>query len=276
MSSPLTVERPVEIDGSHTSRLNFEVPDSPDSAEFCFVPRNRYTIGGDDLAPKSLPETTLELGGYLIRTYPVTIREYCEFLNDLAREDFDEAKSRSPRSVDQSKYYLSIDPEQRRLSVPETDPEGHEWKSDWPVIMINWYDARKFLEWKSARDGVTYQLPTEVQWEVAARGVDQRVFPWGNGFDPTLCRMVDTQYGRPIPTSVGSHPYDRSPFGVFDMAGLVLEWTRTPSGADDAEQYIQRGGSFHSPSNWCRAASRKSNQADQPNISFGFRYVLEL
>lgn len=59
------------------------------------------------------------------------------------------------------------------------------------------------------------------------------------------------------------------------MAGLVIEWTRTQS-SGDGNQYIQRGRSFNSPSNWCRPAARKNNQADDPYFPFGFRYVLEL
>ncbi len=271
----LIAERPVEVHGRQTSHVDIDLPDAPESADFCFVPADRYTVGGDDLAPKSLPETTLEIDGFLIRRYPVTVSEYCAFLNDLAERDFEAARARSPRSTDGSVYYLAIDEERGHFSVPEVDREGHPWEEEWPVVMINWNDARAFIEWAGERDGREYRMPTEIQWEVAARGVDRRVFPWGNGFDPTLCRMAESDYGRPMPTSVGSYPYDRSPFGVCDMAGLVIEWTRTPSNAGP-DEYIQRGGSFNAPSNWCRAAARKNNQADRTHASFGFRYVLEL
>ena len=271
----LTVEQPVEITGARQTNLDPDVPSAPADDAFCFVPSGRYTFGGDELAPKSLPETTLDIEGFLIRTHPVTVGEYCDFLNDLAQRDFERAKSHSPRSTDGSVYYLEIDERKRRFSVPEQDAEGHEWESDWPVIMINWYDAHAFVEWVGERDDANYQLPTEIQWEVAARGIDGRMFPWGSGFDPALCRMAESVNGRPVPTSVGSYPYDRSPYGVQDMAGLVIEWTRTQS-SGDGNQYIQRGGSFNSPSNWCRAAARKNNQADDPYFPFGFRYVLEL
>ncbi len=272
---PLTVEQPVEITGARQTDLDLEVPAVPSDDAFCYVPDGRYTFGGDELAPKSLPETTLEVESFLIRTHPVTVGEYCEFLNDLGERDFERAKSHSPRSTDGSVYYLEIDEQRRRFSAPEQDAEGHEWESNWPVIMINWYDAHAFVEWVSERDDANYQLPTEIQWEVASRGIDGRVFPWGNGFDPALCRMAESVNGRPVPTSVGSYPYDRSPYGIHDMAGLVIEWTRTQS-SGDGNQYIQRGGSFNSPSNWCRAAARKNNQADSPYFPFGFRYVLEL
>lgn len=268
-------ELPIQVDGPDLTEVDVQIPSPPETAEFCFVPRGRYTVGGDEFAPKSLPETTLEVEPFLMRKYPVTLEEYCEFLNDLAQSDLEKAKARSPRTTDGSMYYLEIDEQARTFSVPKVDDAGHEWEPDWPVVMINWYDAKAFVDWVSDRDTVDYQLPTEIQWEVAARGVDGRIFPWGNGFDPALCYMVESFRGRPIPTSVGSYPYDRSPFGIRDMAGLVLEWTRTPSGSGD-DQYIQRGGSFNSPSNWCRTAARKNNQADLPYIPFGFRYVLEL
>jgi len=268
-------ELPIEVSGSELAEIDLQIPEAPEQADFCFVPTGQYTIGGDDLAPKSLPDETLELDAFFMRTYPVTIGEYCEFLNALAECDFEEAKSRSPRMADGSAYYLEIDEEAHHFSVPTADKDGHEWQADWPAIMINWYDARRFVEWVSSRDGRDYRLPNEIQWEVAARGIDGRAFPWGNGFDPVLCHMVESAHGRPTPESVGTYRYDRSPFGVHDMAGLVIEWTRTPSGPDD-DQYIQRGGGYNSPSNWCRAAARKNNQADRPYRSFGFRYVLEL
>ncbi|MFB6373255.1 MAG: formylglycine-generating enzyme family protein [Bradymonadaceae bacterium] len=210
--------------------MNVELPKALERDGFCFIPPGRYTIGGDDLAPKSLPEETLEIEGFLMRTHPVTLDEYCTFLNALAQHDFQEAKSRSPSLIDESKYYLDIDEETRRFSVPESDDEGHEWQPDWPAVMIDWYDANRFVEWASDRDGVDYRLPSEIQWEVAARGIDRRIFPWGNGFDPMLCHMVDSVHGRPMPAPIGTYQYDRSPFGVHDMAGLVIEWTRTPSG----------------------------------------------
>ena len=274
--SNLNVELPLEVTGHPAATLDVSLPDCPENGQFCFIPEGRYTVGGDELAPKSLPKTDVDIGPYLMRQHPVTLAEYCDFLNAIAESDFDEAKNHSPRLPDQSTFYLEIDEEQKRFSVPEVDNDGHAWDPDWPVVLINWYDAKSFIEWRSHEDGVDYQLPSEIQWEVAARGVDRRVFPWGNGFDPTLCRMAESSPGRSTPTRVGSYPYDRSPFGVYDMAGLVIEWTRTQAGSTDAETYIQRGGGFQSPSNWCRAAARKNNGADMVFRAFGFRFLLEL
>jgi serine/threonine-protein kinase len=270
----MVVETPVEVDSHQCSLVEVSAPSPPVDGEFCFIPGGRYTVGGDSLAPKSLPEQTVELEPFLMRQYPVTLEEYCEFLNDIAQEDFELAKSHSPRTPDGSVYYLDIDPEARHFGVPAVDKDGHAWDPQWPVTMVNLYDARAYTKWRSRRDGVDYRLPSEHQWEVAARGVDRRIFPWGNGFDPTLCHMAESTAGRPMPCPVGSYPYDRSPFGVCDMAGLVIEWTRTRSESGGL-QFIQRGGSYGSPSNWCRAAARKNNEADMNFASFGFRFALD-
>ena len=141
--------------------------------------------------------------------------------------------------------------------------------------MLSWTDAQAYCAWLSARDGVTYRLPTEAEWEFAARGVDRRLFPWGNGFDPSLCRMASRPAGEPGPVAVGSHELDASPFGVLDMGGLVNEWTSTPD-EGDAGNYMLRGGGFHSTEDWCRAAARKSLKAHWNGVQCGLRLVREL
>lgn len=95
----------------------------------------------------------------------------------------------------------------------------------YPVVDVSWVEAMAFAEWLSSVTNRQWMLPTEAQWEKAARGVDGRQFPWGNTFDPELCNV--RQPGRAGTSPVGSYLDGASPYGILDMAGNVWEWTRS-------------------------------------------------
>ncbi len=267
---------PILLEANEPARFDIQLPETLGTEEFVYITGGTYTIGGDDLAPRSHTEQQVDIDSFFMGRYPITLAEYCEFLNALAQKDFDKARGHSPRSPDSGTYWLNIDEEDKRFSVPTADEDGDAWDPDWPALMVNWYDANAYCQWRSERDGCNYRLPTEFEWEVAARGKDRRYFPWGNGFDPTLCRMVDSTPGKPMPTAVGSYQFDESPFGVRDMAGLVIEWTSTRDDDSETPRYITRGGGYGSPANSCRAASRRSNVADRIVRLFGFRIARDL
>jgi formylglycine-generating enzyme required for sulfatase activity len=93
-----------------------------------------------------------------------------------------------------------------------------------PVVNVSYQDAVKFAEWRSKRDGVKYRLPTEEEWEYAARGGDQdRIYPWGNEWVQGYAGTKDS--GATGPKPVGSYPQDKTRWDVLDMAGNVYEWT---------------------------------------------------
>jgi eukaryotic-like serine/threonine-protein kinase len=238
--------------------------------EFIFVAGGLARIGGDPGAPWSLPRQTVHVDPYCIGRYPVTLAGYCEFLNAL--DDVETGSAHAPRSP-QGRVFLDV--KDGRFSVPDVDAEGDAWDERWPVHMVNWHDAMAYCAWRSAKDGVTYRLPTEFEWEKAARGVDGRIYPWGNGFDPTLCRMAASIEGWPTPVPVGSYARDRSPYGACDMAGLVIEWTSTPW-QGRADKYVLRGAGTNSTQDWCRAAARRSSRPGWNALQFGFRIVREL
>ncbi len=126
----------------------------------------------------------------------------------------------------------------------------------WPVVNVSTDDAKKFAAWRSKRDGVTYRLPTEEEWEYAARSGDQNyLYPWGHGWQANHAVMQEA-----FPKAVGSFPEGKNRWGVLDLIGNVWEWTSTTiafyPGNRDGElppEYrkwiVKRGGSFLSDPN---------------------------
>ena len=274
-----TTRTPVTIRGNQRVEVEVTLPPGfPGHEAFVYVPGAQATLGGDGDALWSLPRTEVEVKPFFIGRFPVTLAEYCDFLNSLAAEGrLAEARQHAPRSPDGGTLWVECDPASAPevFRVFEVDPDGDRWDPRWPAHLLNWHDAAAYCAWRSARDGATYRLPTEHEWELAARGVDGRIFPWGNGFDPSLCCMTDSSPGRQLPAPVGEYALDRSPYGAQDMAGLVIEWTSTPDPSQPG-RYILRGGSYGSPEPSCRAASRRSSLSRQNSTPFGFRIVREL
>ncbi|MCP5024823.1 MAG: formylglycine-generating enzyme family protein, partial [Actinomycetia bacterium] len=106
--------------------------------------------------------------------------------------------------------------------VPDAD--GDLWELDWPVLNVDWYCATAYAAWHAARTGQPWRLPWDFEWEKAARGVDGRIFPWGDGIDPTYACFRDSHPGRPLPQLVDSFPLDVSPCGVRGLGGNVRDW----------------------------------------------------
>jgi serine/threonine-protein kinase len=138
---------------------------------------------------------------------------------------------------------------------------------------ISFDDATAYCAWASEAYGRAVRLPTEDEWERAARGADGRAYPWGHRFDPTFCRMATSREGRPVPETVGSFPTDRSPYGLYDMAGLVSEYCDSTFAADPNLRVV-RGGNYLTTSEMgCRATHRLGVPRDVPSLGCGFRVV---
>jgi len=169
----------------------------------------------------------------------------------------------------------------RRFSDPEQ-----------PVVGVSWGDAQAFCAWLAELSGLAVTLPSEAQWEFAARGQDGRNYPWGNKLpDPDLaCFGQDWEKGKPDP--VGRHPAGRGPFGTLDQAGNVWEWCldvwdetayRKRAVAEpldpvvttgDRELRVLRGGGWFLPAVFLLAAGRHGDPAGYRGGDFGFRVAV--
>jgi formylglycine-generating enzyme required for sulfatase activity len=153
---------------------------------------------------------------------------------------------------------------------------------DYPASFILWEEARSYCEWVGGR------LPTEAEWEMAARGPEGSVYPWGDTWDARRCNSISG--GLHQPEAVGSYRRCLSPYGVLDMPGGVWEWCqdwydasyydesppRDPQGPDTGNLRVKRGGGWMSQPMWLRSAHRAKAGPTSRNVDNGFRCVQDV
>ena len=192
-----------------------------DGAVMVAVPAGEFTMGNNDYDDEK-PQRQVTLDGYWIDKDLVTVAQYRKFCADTGRK------------------------------MP--DPPKWGWKDDHPVVNVTWDDAKAYADWAGA------SLPTEAQWEKAARGTDGRKYPWGNDFDRSRLWCSHGTTGDAKGTaSVGRFPMGASPCGALDMAGNVWEWcadwygpdyykdapAENPTGPGIGKGRALRGGSWY-------------------------------
>ncbi|MBK6796978.1 MAG: SUMF1/EgtB/PvdO family nonheme iron enzyme [Acidobacteria bacterium] len=167
-------------------------------------------------------------------------------------------------------YSEFIRQQRRQAPVNWVDGAYSPGEAKFPVVNVSWFDARDYCEWRGKR------LPTEQEWEFAARGKENLLYPYGNQWKPQFSNAGETNLKKP--QAVGSYPDGASPFGIMDMAGNVAEWTDSDynpySGSkakpDDGNKII-RGGSFINPASQQTATDRFFNRPTRTIDYVGFR-----
>jgi len=296
---PVSVER-----GSHHQGRVRLYAEREIGERYVYVPGGAFVMGGDSEAVDGVHRSEQTVQDFAIGRHPVTFREYCAFLDHLQKTDPGEAERRAPHdaagtaSTEHGVVKLHDDGHWEPLPFLEGEAaklypakDGHMWNV--PVLLVSWYDAVAYCRWRSDVEGTEVRLPTESEWEKAARGVDGRVFPWGTRFDATFC-LIRTSRRWPQPGPVESFEHDVSPYGAHDMAGSMRQWVgdifreRAPEellseleptrGTDRNESTMRalRGGSWVVDEKRCRAASRGRVFALARDSSFSFRVAHSL
>ena len=229
--------------------------------ELVHVPAGAFYMGSSDwdkdARESEKPRHRLYLPDYWIGRYPVTNEEY--------------------------RYFLLANPKQQKpVSWYGTDfPKG---KSRHPVVSVSWDDAVAYCRWLSNICGKIYALPSEAEWEKAARGSDGRIYPWGNTFDKTRCNTSESKNGDTTPVGKYS-PRGDSPYGCADMSGNVWEWTRSVlkdypydpndgrEASDASGSRVNRGGSWSNNSYYVRLSRRLLTLPSYDWLFDGFRVV---
>ncbi len=238
---------------------------------FALVHAGRTKLGGDRDAIHSEPARTVEMHSFGMARRPVTAGEYLAWLRTFS--DPEAALLSGPRATpDGGPYWSVVD---GRVEIPVEDDDGDAWDPNYPVFGITRRDAEAYIEWRSKRDARHYRLPTDDEWERAARGADGRRYPWGDRFDPALCKMRLSRPGQFRPEPIGAFATDVSPFGIVDMAGSIAEWTSSPY-RDDPMHVSVRGGAWSSRAHRCAASFRGSMIVDHLSADLGFRLVVDL
>jgi eukaryotic-like serine/threonine-protein kinase len=235
--------------------------------QMALVPAGEFTMGSNEGNDDEKPAHTVYLDSFYIDKFEVT--------NALYKACVDAGACEPPRvdySQTRSSYYGN----------PEFD--------NYPLIHVDWHQAKTYCAWRDAR------LPTEAEWEKAARGTDGRIYPWGNDFDGALANFCDASCtldwankefddGYEDTAPVGSYEGGVSPYGVYDMAGNVAEWVNSqpqiyPYNADDGRESEEltmgtaramRGGAAEHEPDFLRSSFRSAGDPAGVGVSLGFR-----
>lgn len=220
-----------------------------DGAPLVLVPAGSFVMGDDEESPRR----EIYLDGFYIDRFEITTARYAKFLEATG----------SSHPPDE---WETLDPARG---------------SDLPVIGVDWNDAAAYCKWAGRR------LPTDSEWEKAARGADERRYPWGNespGPDRANFQNASPEPYKGGLTRVGSHPAGRSPYGVEDLAGNAAEWTadwfsesfrsgdvRNPRGPESGEDRVIRGGARYDPPERLVVTKRYHGNPELRREDVGFR-----
>ena len=232
--------------------------------DWVLVPAGPFRLGGDPLARQPLDACTPWIDDRFVLRTCVRTWEWKQFLDAMPP---DQAAAHVPGEGGLFGGFRAY----WTLGASGWEPPAG-WASDWPVMAVNCKDAEAYATWRSDQEGRLVRLPTEEEWEKAARGADARSFPWGDGFDPTFAHMRQSRPGPPAPAAAGSYPVDRSVYGNMDMGGGMREWT---SSFLDEGQVVIRGGTWGDDPSDLRSACRSGLHPEFRYSFVSFRLVAD-
>ncbi len=262
---------------------------------FVYIPPGRFMFGSaaEDAQRKEffhhVPIHEVETSGYLIATHETTFAEWITFLESIPQPRqieflprIDKGGFQGALSLQKSTdgWTLSFQPSSttysaiagKKISYPGRTKRKHQNWLQFPVFGISVSEAEAYTKWLDESGRVKgARLCTEYEWERAARGADNREFPNGFTLGPDQANYDDTYEKNPQgmgPDEVGSYPQSQSPFGIYDMAGNVWEWTRSSLAPG---KYTARGGSYYFGMNSSRTTDREETEPSFRDVSVGFR-----
>ncbi len=248
-----------------------------DGSILVYMPEGEFTMGSDDSYDKR-PVHQVALSAFWIHQTEATNELFTLFVEATGYQT-DAEKAGWSYVWDGMNWIPVSGANWRQPSGADSDISGREKH---PVGHISWNDASAYCEWMGGR------LPTEAEWEKAARGTDRRVYPWGN--DPPNDQLLNAQNPARGTTEAGSHPDGASPYGAYDMAGNVWEWVidwyrwdyyillgdktaLDPQGPPSGRGRILRGGSWLDHYDITRTDGRSWSNPLFTFSSYGFRCV---
>jgi len=259
--------------------------------DLVFVPAGVFRMGDNfgDGESRERPVHVVDVDAFYIGKFEVTNADWRRFREDPGYTDSKYWPSGRVVPKDQIPYWTQ----------DQNHGGGTPNSANYPVLGVNWDSATAYCNWLSAKTGKKYRLPTEAEWEKAARGTDQRRFPWGNNIDHSYTNYVGAQkfdtaqivgyYDGSKRGELQTHS-NASPYGAYDMAGNVMEWCqdwysrgyysvspkKNPQGPASGAYRVIRGGSFFMEPQDLRTYARSAGWPSlQAFRMLGFRVARE-
>ena len=260
---PVHIARGQHWDGRDATGRVVPVPLVRAAPSEAYVPPGWF-LAGDAQARNGVPPERRWVDGYFLRKAPVTNAEFLAFLDDLAANGGDPDAFVPRESIsDARRTASSVYGREGSRFVLRPDASGELWQPDWPVVLVDWHAAAAYAAWEAARTGLPWRLPTELEREKAARGVDGRRYPWGEFPQPTWANSVGAQEGPPGLASVDAFDEDTSIYGVRGLAGNTRDWCAPTRGLPlNPGWRPYRGGGWNVGLSTTRAADRLTAPAE--------------
>jgi serine/threonine-protein kinase len=233
----------------------------------CYVPAGWFWAGDDEFA-HTLPLHRAWTEGFVIKKHPVTIGEYCAYLNWLLDHEGEEASLAAAPHLTEGKPWFKKDDDGRWTGLADFE-DITDWprSPDLPATTMTYDQACGYAAWRAEREGQSWRLPTRHEWVHAARGADMRLYPWGDHMEPTWCQMRYSP-GQAGLVGIGDAPFDTTWGGVTGMAGNAKDWVQAVAG-----QPIGVGGSATSGAETCRVTDQVTMPVGQRHPLLGFRIL---